>query len=237
MNLKARLASIIENNARAVVRASSAVGTFTRSRWQVTSLWLRGNCSLRWFLFQLVGLIGIYASFRRWPKMPVGFAIGAAGVVAAGMTLRDGHWKAVEKFLWIVIVSALWGMDAHNIFREQETHDTEQNAMSDSLKDTQVKLGETQSKLSAAISQLDVISKNQSKTLELTTENLNQLTGGGDFCYIDFTHFVDGPRLINAGRYPLHAISVTIKDFAEGKKLWDKIPQAQFHPEWDLQRD
>jgi len=51
-----------------------------------------------WFLFQLVILVAIYASFRRWPEMPVGLAIGAAGVVAAGMTLRDGHWKALRSF-------------------------------------------------------------------------------------------------------------------------------------------
>lgn len=235
--MKSRLVSFIENNTRAIMRGSNAVEGFIRSRWQLTSLWLRENCSLRPFLLQLACLVAIYASFRRWPEMPVGFAIGAAGVVAAGMTIRDGHWKAVEKFLWIVIVSALWAMDVHNIFREQRTHIVEQKAVSDSLKDTQFKLTDAQKKLSAAISQLDIISKNQEKTLELTTENLNQLTGGGGFCYIDFTHFVVGPRLINAGKYPLHAISVTIKDSAEGKKLFDKIPQAQFHPEWNLQRD
>jgi len=82
---------IIESNTSAVVRVSNAVGAFTRSCWQMTSLWLRENCSLGWFLFQLVILVAIYASFRRWPEMPVGLAIGAAGVVAAGMTLRDGH--------------------------------------------------------------------------------------------------------------------------------------------------
>ena len=61
--------------------------------------WLRENCSPFWFLTQLVCLTVIYLVYRKWPTMPVGFAIGAAGVIAAGMTLRDGRWKAVEKFL------------------------------------------------------------------------------------------------------------------------------------------
>lgn len=244
MSLKTQLKSLFERSKAITSQNLKIITAFARSSRGGLTAWLRENCSRFWFLAQLACLIVIYLVYRKWPTMPVGFAIGAAGVVAAGMTLRDGRWKAVEKFLWIVIISGLWVTDVHNIFREQKTHDAEQKVISDSLKDTQIKLAnaqdrlaDTQSKLSAAISQLDVISRNEGKTLELTTENQNQLTGGDSFCYIDFTHFVDGPRLINGGKYPLHAISITVKNLEEGKKLWDRIPQAQFHPEWDLERD
>jgi hypothetical protein len=241
---KVEITSVVQRSKTVISRTADSILMVLRSSWHGLTAWFREHCSLRWFLFQSACLITIGALYRKWPTMPVGFAIGAAGVVAAGMTLRDGRWKAVEKFLWIVVITGLWAMDANNIFREQKTHDTEQKAVSNSLKVTQDKLdvaqgklADTQSELSSAIKQLDVISRSQGKTLALTTENQKQLTGGDSYCYIDFTHFVDGPRLINGGKYPLHAVTINAKDLDEDKRLFDRIPQAQFHPEWDLKKD
>jgi len=118
--------------------------------------WVRENCSLRWFLFQLTCFAAIGVLYRRWPSMQVGIAIGAAGVVAAYMTLRDGKWKGAEKFLWIVIIAVLWAIDVHNIFREQRIHDEQQKSISAKLEDTQTKLAMT-------VGQLETIAEEQKK--------------------------------------------------------------------------
>jgi len=43
--------------------------------------------------------------------------------------------------------------------------------------------------------------------------------------------------LINGGKYPLHSLTITVKDLAEMMRLFERIPQVQFHPEWDQQKD
>jgi hypothetical protein len=130
--------------------------------------------------------------------MPVGFAIGAAGVVAAFMAIRAEDWKKAEKAFWIVIITVLWVLDVHNINREQQAHFKEQKALSDSLSDTQVKV-------STAIDQLKAVAEMQQKTNDVATENLNQITGGDSYVYFDCTQ-VMGPAEIAINGLPKGAM-------------------------------
>lgn len=205
MTLTARLRPTLQRRLATIFQLLKTITTPIQARWQVSVAWLREHASMPWSVFQFACLLGIYVLYRKWQTMPVGVAIGAAGLVAAFMTVRDRHWKAAEKFFWIVIIGCLWAMDSNNIVREQKLHDAEQKTISTSLRDTQAKLDETQ----------------------------KQLTGGDSYCYIDFTRYVDGPHLVHRGKYTLHAVTVTIKNMEGSVELFNRIPQAQFHPERD----
>jgi hypothetical protein len=252
--MKAQLVSVFERGKALASHNSTLIATCARSSWIEVNKWFRENCSLIWFLIQLTCLGVIYLIYKKWPTMPVGFAIGAAGVVAATMTVRDGRWKVVEKFLWIVIIAGLWAMDVHNIFREQKTHDAEQKLITDSLKDTQGKLADaqgrladTQNKLSAAISQLDVINQNQGKTLNLATDNLNQLTGGKSWIEIMPSRTavpLNGLTVFVHGQHPFYGQTLEIYDssglhrrrstypFPAPESLIAVVPLPTYYPGW-----
>lgn len=237
-----------------ILGTANIVSAFVQSCWNRLTELLRNNCSLPWFLAQLVCLFTIGLLFWKWPNMPVGFAIGAAGIVAAVMTVRDGRWKVLEKFLWISIITSLWAMDVHNIFREQRTHDAEQKGISDSLKDTrtkledaQNKLTDTQSKISAAISQLNVIGQNQGKTLNLATENLNQTTGGNSWIEIIPSRTappLSGFAVFIHGSHPFYAQHLEIYDssglhrrrrtyaFPAAESLIANVSLPTYYPGW-----
>ncbi len=161
---------------------------------------------------------------RRGYHIPVGVYIGIMGLLAAAVTLRDKQ-SVYEKAVWILVLTCLMGAEIRNLYTADKEQAATFGSISDSLKATKVGLEAAANRLngiSGDINDAAGESKNQfSETMSkvgrltsLTSQNLEQLTGGDEYAYVIVGPPMTGewPLLaVNSGKIPLRSVQILIE--------------------------
>jgi len=168
--------------------------------------------------------------FQMWPPVP-GVAIGFLGVAAVAMAVRAPYFKPAEEVIWIVIAFSLFTVEIRAIYRDRDEYATnqaqirrEENARLEKM------LSQNQDHFDKTLGEMKGISKLSGGALKLSSKALQQITGGGQYCYLEAEPVGSGRIgffVWNSGPLPLERCFVVIRENLTPKSAQDAVRQFQ----------
>jgi hypothetical protein len=213
---------------------------------------IRNHLRRRHWFFNLVQLSGIVLAVYWWRELPVpGYAIGVLAVLAAVMSVH-GEMRSGHKVLWMLLIGAFLFLefraitkDRGDFARDETSRRQQENDKFKAIADGLVaSIQQSQIQFAATMSRTQAMLRKEQKITETTNKSLDQLTGGGQFCYlmaIEPVRLNDG-RLafqlakMNSGPLPLDVCHVLIhedfppKSAADAARLMNVIVDRQLGP-------
>ena len=167
----------------------------------------------RWGLYSQT--IFILVCWGWWWIMytPPGLAIAALGAAAVIMTVRANYYTRTEQVIWIIIAFVLFGAEANSIYEDRVKNDkTEREAIQRQQAEFEGVLTQSQKQFEATMRDSEAI-LGQTRTInELSKENLNTMTGGETFAYVDFVDsYGDYGDIVKVGDEPLYGVKLRIQ--------------------------
>lgn len=149
--------------------------------------WIRGN---RWPLALLCATV--FAWFLPWLvrkyghgyQPGVGVYVTVMAVVAAWMTLRREPSK-FEKSCWLILIMVLAVLEIGDINTATTRQIHTFSAISRDLDESRKGLDATAAGIRSTAKAMDAVAGLSAKELSVSGDALRQLTGGGEFCYLD----------------------------------------------------
>jgi hypothetical protein len=167
-------------------------------------------------------LLACLIYFRFWSPAPVGVAIGCLGFAAAIMAVRTEHYKSGEKALWILIAFGLFAVELQAIYRDQDAHDRERTNEDKQFEEV---LKTNQDEFDRTLKEMRGLAGLSSKAIAVSSSALKQLTGNGQFCYLQAalpSVNANGKEMFpifvfNSGSVPLDVCHAVIQETTAGK--------------------
>jgi hypothetical protein len=173
------------------------------------------------------------AKYGHWP--PVGVYIAIMGLAVALMALPKEP-KPWEKFLWIIVITALMVAEIRNVYRTDADQAQTFQTILCGLRETNRGLSETANGIKATVQEIQAASLKIDAVGNLAKENLENVTGGKSFAHIT-PQIWSGSEPIrlsiyNDGEQTLTGVTVVIRtpeawDFVRNP---DGIYQAEASP-------
>ena len=171
--------------------------------------------------------------FRLYPPIPT-VAIGFVGVVAAIMAIRADKFSPVERVMWVVICFSLFVVEMKAIYRDRkEFADRQAELRREEKKDFESVLQQNQRHFDETLSKMEGIAKLSSGALVLSNKALNQITGGGQFCWLMAVPLGEEQfplAAMNSGNLPLERCRVVIRKADHSSKMEEYT--NLLHPLW-----
>lgn len=158
-----------------------------------------------------------------WTGRPfsTGYMVAALALVAVIMASRTDSLTTTEKVMWIMICAVFFGWELHLIDRDNEQRDHQHFT---DMQTQQYEFDATTGKLTDALDRLAKVLDREQKAIGRVNEAINTETGGGTFCFLDFTFmptWENGKETskgywwfdaVRVGKYPLRNVSMTVDD-------------------------
>jgi len=168
-----------------------------------------------WTLAAWQGPFVLFVSYWILRPPPSEIAAAVFGLAAVFMALRtDAKWSRTEKVGWIIIVMILAMAWIRAVQHERDQHDSEQATLrADQDKHFEGMLAQNQRDFDATISRIQGLLAKEEAIAKTAKQSLDQITGGGQFCYLRVEEKVQGGYLLmpmNSGPIPLAQCYVAI---------------------------
>ncbi len=189
----------------------------TQKMWRCAQDWaLRpAPYNNRWgFYLQIVAIIMCVIWSRVWPPIPA-VAIGFLGVVAAVMTVRADRFTSFEKVVWVLISATLFIIEVKAVRRDRDEFAAQQLGLrKEENSHFAGILQQNQNHFDTSLRKMEAIAELSGKAVYFSSNALQQITGGGQYCYL--VGLPIGPGLIalgvvNSGPLPLDRCSVVVR--------------------------
>ena len=121
-----------------------------------------------------------------WTGHPLstGYMVAALALAAVIMAARADSLTTAEKIIWITICAVFFGWELHLIDRDNEQRDRQHF---NDMQTQQQEFDATTGKLTAALDGLARVLDKEQNAIGRVNEAINTETGGGTFCFLDFT--------------------------------------------------
>lgn len=150
---------------------------------------------------------------------PVGVFIAILAVVSVVVPFfRDlAKIGRLEKAVWTLVMLLLMLLEVKSIYQERDTHDTEQREARAKELEQFRSIGKD---IKTSLEKMEKIVDLTGKAVYFSSNTLQQITGGGQFCYL--VGFSAGPELIglgavNSGPLPLERCNVVVTNNVPAK--------------------
>jgi hypothetical protein len=156
---------------------------------------------------------------------PVGVFIGILALLGVLVPLFRDITKIGrrEKAMWTAAMFALVLLEIRSIYLDRADHDHKEHDA------RELQLNGFQNiadgiKVSVSNSQAHF-----AETMASIRQNIDVVTGGDSFCYLDLTRSVT-PTIVVEGKNPLHGVSATINDFKEMERIVKEVAIRERRP-------
>src|SRR5712692_1429150 len=143
---------------------------------------------------------------------PVGVFIAILAVVSVVVPFfRDlAKIGRLEKTVWTLVMLVLMLLEVKSIYQERDTHDREQRQAREEELERSKSIADD---IKTSLEKMEKIVDLTGKAVYFSSNTLQQITGGGQFCYL--MGFSAGPELIglgavNSGPLPLERCDVVV---------------------------